>query len=72
MPEEVNRILTDRISDLLLTQGKLSVCLAEPLIVIKKLAPGVRGVNKRFGPLKNIDDTNALRALYDQNSTRGA
>jgi DNA invertase Pin-like site-specific DNA recombinase len=70
--DEIRELLTLLGSDLLLKQGKLSVSLAEPLIVIEKLAPGARLINERFGPVKNAEDIKELRTLYAQNSTRGA
>jgi hypothetical protein len=69
--DEIRELLTLLGSDLLLKQGKLSVSLAEPLIVIEKLAPGARLINERFGPAKNAEDIKELRTLYAQNSTRG-
>jgi DNA invertase Pin-like site-specific DNA recombinase/predicted metal-binding protein len=68
---EIRELLTLLGSDLSLKQGKLSVSLAKPLVVIEKLAPEARRINKRFGPLKNADDTRALRVLYAKNSVRG-
>ena len=59
-------------SDLSLLHGKLSVSLAEPLVLIKKMAPGARRTKTRFGPVKNADDAKALKDLYAQNSVRGA
>jgi hypothetical protein len=70
--DEIRELLTLLGSDLLLKQGKLSVSLAEPLIVIEKLAPGARLINERFGPVENAEDIKELRTLYAQNSTRGA
>jgi DNA invertase Pin-like site-specific DNA recombinase/predicted metal-binding protein len=69
--EEIRELLTLLGSNLSLKEGKLSVSLAEPLVMIKKLAPEAKRINKGFGPTKNADDTKALRALYAQNSTRG-
>jgi site-specific DNA recombinase len=70
--DEIRELLTLLGSDLRLTQGKLSVSLAEPLIVIEKLAPEARLINERFGPVENAEDIKELRTLYAQNSTRGA
>jgi hypothetical protein len=69
---EIRELLTLLGSDLSIKQGKISVSLAEPLVLIKKLAPEAKRINRRFGPLKNVDDTRALRALYAENSVRGA
>ena len=70
--EEKREMLTLLGSDLSIKQGKLSVSLAEPLVLIKKMAPEVKRINEAIGPLKNADDTRALRELYAQNSVRGA
>ena len=70
--EEKREMLTLLGSDLSIKQGKLSVSLAEPLILIKKMAPEVKRINEAIGPLKNADHTRALRELYAQNSVRGA
>jgi hypothetical protein len=70
--DEIRELLALLGSDLSLKDGKLNVSLAEPLVVIEKLAPEARRTNKRFGPFKSADDIKELRALYAQNSTRGA
>ncbi len=59
-------------SNLSLKQGKLSVSLAKPLVLIQKAAPEVRRINKRLQPLKNPDDIRVLRTFYAKDSVRGA
>jgi len=69
-PEEIRELLALLGSNLLLTGGKLSVSLAKQLVTIKKLAPEARREKERFEPVKNIDNTKALKALYTENSVR--
>jgi hypothetical protein len=70
--EEIRELLTLLGSDLSLLDGKISVSLAEPLVLIQKIAPEVMAINQRFGPVESVADTRAIRELYAQNSTRGA
>ena len=69
---EIRELLTLLGLNLSIKDGKLSVSLAEPLVVIKKLAPEARRINDGFEPVENADNTKALRALYAENSVRGA
>ena len=70
--EEIRELLALLGLNLSIKDGKLSVSLAEPLVVIKKLAPEARRINDRFEPVENADNTKALRVLYAENSVRGA
>jgi site-specific DNA recombinase len=70
--EEIRELLALLGLNLSIKDGKLSVSLAEPLVIIKKLAPDARRINDRFEPVENADNTKALRVLYAENSVRGA
>lgn len=70
--EEKRELLTLLGSNLSLYQGKLSVSLAKPLVLIQKIAPGVKEINDRLQPAKNPDDIRVLRTFYARDSARGA
>jgi len=64
--EEKKQILSALGSNLILKDGKLSILIEKPLILMEKAAKEVKRINQRLEPLKNPVNTKEIEEIYSQ------
>ncbi len=69
--EEKKEILSALGSNLLLKDGKLSISIQKPLLLIKEIAPEINMINQRLEPLKNLENKGQMEEIYSQSPTLG-
>ena len=67
--EEKREILSALGSNLILKDGKLSILIQKPLILMEKAVEEVKQINQRLEPLKNRINTREIEEIYSQNPT---